>query len=102
MLPPGDRVAPLGIHLLLWLTLRPLVQRCFTLFEHGARYLTPTVALIQNNLPNTAQRALIEERKGYEDAQNRSKDTQKTRLLSETRSLSEVVRSGTVGLRHVW
>src|SRR5918998_3671064 len=44
------------------------VERCFTLFEYGARYLTPAVPLVQNNLPNTAQRALIEERKGYEDA----------------------------------
>ena len=52
--------------------------------------------LYKTTWPNTVQRALIEERKGYEDAQNRSKDTQKTR------SLSEAVRSGTVGLRHVW
>jgi hypothetical protein len=50
--------------------------------EHAARYLTPKVPPIQNDLLNTAQRALVEERKGYKGAQNRSKDTAKTRSLS--------------------
>src|SRR5215217_7396166 len=41
------------------------VERCFALFEYAARYLTPKGPLIQKDLPNKAQRALTEERKGY-------------------------------------
>src|SRR5215216_1946925 len=71
------------------------VERCFVLFEHGVRYFTPAVPLIQNDLPNTAHRALIESARATKMPKIVSRKTPK-----KPRSLSEVVRSGTVGSRH--
>src|ERR687897_807534 len=63
--------------------------------EHAARYLTPIVPLIQNELLNTAQRP-------YWGAKGLQRHPKYVERHPKTRSLSEVVRSGTVGLEQVW